>query len=527
MNSKIHELSDTLRAYGLSLSFNSFIKMMLSVKFAVKNSNGNETEAISIVRKQNMNLDHYIKDDTIYCKTYNLLKDIDVFELFKCIEQICPVRDIGLQTPPAIHDWFMNAIVKSDNNTVLIPEAEHYLYDLREIATENLQKNFTIGTSNEALEELLKLVYEKNPNVKVISLNIYNDIELSEKFDIITSIPDFGGRNMVEEGKNICRKLDFVATENLLKMLSPVGKLLIVLPARITFEGGKTLILRSYIEKNYGITEIRELPVGIFTRTGIRTYYFEFSASKTENTLISTYESIMDKATDELKVCCTSSRMVTREELCEQQDWQIRRLLSSESELLQSFYNSPINKVKLKEVAEIFRGKAVNSKTDDGNIAVINISNISETGIDYENLETFEEEERKVKRYELQDGDVLLTCRGTTIKTATFERQNRICIPSVSLVVIRPKKDLQSRFLEIFFQTPIGKAIFESISSGTTAIQIKHTDIMEITIPLPPPERQNEIVKFYENEKEIYLSSIKAAEDRWNESQNDFLNKIY
>lgn len=527
MNSKIYELSNTLRTYGLSLGFNSFIKIMLSVKSAVKNSNGNETEALSIVRKQNMNLEHYIKDDTIYSKTYNLLKDIDVFDFFKCIEQICTVQDIGLQTPPAIHNWFIKAILESDNDTVLITEAEHYLYDFRETASTNPQKIFTIGTCNKVLEELLKLVYEKNPNVKIIQLNIYNGVELSEKFDIIVSVPAFGGRNMVEEGKNICRELDSVATENLLKMLSPVGRLLIVLPARITFGSGKTILLRSYIEQNYGINEIRELPTGIFSRTGIRTYYFEFSANKTENTIISTYESVADKATGELKVHCASSRNVTKKELCEQQDWQIQRFLSSESELLQSFYNSPINKVKLKEVAEIFRGKAVNSKTDNGNISVINISNISEMGIDYVNLETFEEEERKVKRYELQDGDVLLTCRGTTIKTATFEKQNRICIPSVSLVVIRPKKDLQSRFLEIFFQTPIGKAIFESISSGTTAIQIKHTDIMEITIPLPPLGRQNEIVDFYKSEKEIYLNSIKAAEDRWNESQNDFLNKIY
>lgn len=46
----------------------------------------------------------------------------------------------------------------------------------------------------------------------------------------------------------------------------------------------------------------------------------------------------------------------------------------------------------------IFRGKAVNEKAKSGNVAVVNISNISETGIDHENLNQIEEE-RKVSRY--------------------------------------------------------------------------------------------------------------------------------
>ena len=63
----------------------------------------------------------------------------------------------------------------------------------------------------------------------------------------------------------------------------------------------------------------------------------------------------------------------------------------------------------------MFRGKAITEKAEGGNVSVVNISNISDIGIDYANLETINEEARKVARYLLQDGDVLITTKGFSI----------------------------------------------------------------------------------------------------------------
>lgn len=56
----------------------------------------------------------------------------------------------------------------------------------------------------------------------------------------------------------------------------------------------------------------------------------------------------------------------------------------------------------------MFRGKAITEKAEGGNVSVVNISNISDIGIDYANLETINEEARKVARY-LRD--VLITTK--------------------------------------------------------------------------------------------------------------------
>ena len=61
-------------------------------------------------------------------------------------------------------------------------------------------------------------------------------------------------------------------------------------------------------------------------------------------------------------------------------------------------------------MAEVFRGKAITEKAEGGNVSVVNISNISDIGID--NLETINEEARKVARY-LRD--VLITTKWFSI----------------------------------------------------------------------------------------------------------------
>lgn len=64
------------------------------------------------------------------------------------------------------------------------------------------------------------------------------------------------------------------------------------------------------------------------------------------------------------------------------------------------------------DVAEVFRSKAITEKAEGGNVLVFNISNISDIGIDYANLETINEEARKVARY-LRD--VLITTKWFSI----------------------------------------------------------------------------------------------------------------
>lgn len=134
--------------------------------------------------------------------------------------------------------------------------------------------------------------------------------------------------------------------------------------------------------------------------------------------------------------------------------------------------------------------------------------------IDYLTMDTIAEEEHKVKRYQLEPGDVVLSCRGTAIKSAEFQLDNKVVIASANLIVIRPKGMAMGKYIKIFLEIPVGIAMIKSFQRGTTIMNINHSDIAEMEIPLLTMEEQQEIINQYENEFSIYKQAISQAENR-------------
>lgn len=201
--------------------------------------------------------------------------------------------------------------------------------------------------------------------------------------------------------------------------------------------------------------------------------------------------------------------------------------MAEDDENIQKFKNSNLEKVKLKEVAEVFRGKSILKKdTAPGSISVLNISNIEDGEIKYTDMDTIEEDERKIKRYELFRGDVVLSCRGTAIKSAVFESQDNTIIASANLIVIRPKERLLGEYIKIFLESPIGLAIIKSFQRGTTIMNINHSDIMEMEIPIISFGEQEEMIKEYHNELSIYQKAIREAETRWTNIKDKLYHKL-
>ena len=100
--------------------------------------------------------------------------------------------------------------------------------------------------------------------------------------------------------------------------------------------------------------------------------------------------------------------------------------------------------VRLGDVVDQFKGKAVPAKAEPGEFAVINLSDMTPNGIAYDDLKTFSEERRKLLRFLLEDGDVLIASKGTVQKVAVFENQGkREVVASSNITVLRPKEKLR------------------------------------------------------------------------------------
>ena len=402
---------------------------------------------------------------------------------------------------------------------VLIPEAEKFSPCLERLVEAHGDSHFMLTTMDNFYYKILNEMFSDNEMVDVKQTSIYEYEFTSEKFDLILDVPIFGVRDKADEQSTfICREYDMIAAENLALHLKSEGILSIVLPAKITFGGGRVKELREFLQSMYCIKEIAELPSGIFENTAVKAYLLTITTGRTDEVTIKRYvTNTKNPRKDGIgRLVVQDDTFVLEDELTDMGDWNVDRIFESQDEYWIRFQESNVKKQELGTVASIFRGKAVSHKDPTGNIGVVNISNIGEYEIDYSSLDHLEEEERKVTNYLLKDGDLLIPARGTAIRVAIFKEQTYPCIASSNVIVIRAiDESLSTTYLKLFFDSPLGRKMLITRQQGTAVMNISYKELNNIEIPLPSVEEQKQIADTYTREFEVYKKAIQEAESRW------------
>jgi type I restriction enzyme M protein len=411
---------------------------------------------------------------------------------------------------------------KLDADEVLIAEGEKFIPNLKRLVDEHPGCSFTITTENTISHQVINRIFAGYENVEILNASIYQYGFTNKRYDLIFSVPNFGTRNLVEDENFMCRDQDAVALENLLLHTTGGGELVITMPARITYAQGKNGELRRFVQQTYRVKEIAELPEGTFEGTGIKTYLIDVVNTKPgdDDVIVRRYkaENRKNRRDTAGELIIEEETFVMSDELEELGDWNINKIFSQQDEEWVKFQESSVRRMALGDIAEIFRGKSVAKKDPTGSIGVVNISNIGEYDISYDSLDHLDEEERKVTNYLLKEGDVLIPARGTAIRTAIFHDQSYPCIASSNVIVIRPEpKMLNSTYLKIFLDSPLGEKMISGVQQGITIINISYKDLKVLEIPLPSIEEQQQKADEYINELTIYKDTVAAAEKRWNE----------
>lgn len=456
----------------------------------------------------------------------------DFYDIYAALEEIDLIQftlDIykndrmGMVISPYYLTTYINDKVRTINpKNILIPEAEKHLSGLKEFVDEFKERPITLTTQYNLMNKFLKFAFQDYTNVNVVFESIYTECLSDMKYEYIYTFPMLGYKPDELGQAFMTKESDGIAMENMLTHLAENGTLDIIVPAKITFAAQGFEKLRSFIAEHYNVKNILILPEGTFRpSTAIKTYFFSITNRDIERIEVGTLELEKDRFVPK------GLKTITKQEFLSHEDWRIEFLLSDDDANIQKFKSSNLEKVKLKEVTEVFRGKSILKKdTTAGSISILNISNIDNGEIDYSIMDTIEEDERKIKRYELEDGDVVLSCRGTAIKTAVFKKQNKIIIASANLIVIRPKGKILGDYIKIFFESPIGMAIIKSFQRGTTIMNINHSDIMEMEIPVLELTKQHEMINQYYEELMSYKDKIREAEIKWNSVKDQIYNEF-
>lgn len=528
-NKTLLDCVNILKGYGFR-NRHSIIELLLRVFWTKKSINKQEVNpdiVYKTMRDVSSSLPRFPGDEDLFFSIYKILSTINNHDILSFSFLANNGREPFV--PDVLVEKFSNYITPS-TKTVLVTECEQYSAALFDFIKTNPNIKFTLITQDVVTAELFTIAYSRFENVRLIPADIYSYGFINERFDLIFCIPVIGGRILIDGEDFISREPELIAVQNLLYHITLDGTLVIILPAKITFSGDSTASLRNYIETNYKIKEISAMPTGLFAPySSTRTYLFVFSNGLTEDVVLKQYisENPISRISPCKKLVLEKELLLFSDEFINLNGWNIDMAFYEEDEDIRAFSFSSIKKMRLKDVATVFRGKAVNVKSETGNIAIINISNITDTGIEYKNLDKIEDEKRKVSRYILEDGDVLVTARGTTIKTAVFKNQPMICIPSVNINVIRPNDMLRGAYLKLFLASPVGVKMLRSLQRGTVVVNINYKDITELEVPVPPLAVQDALISEYHAGLELYTATIAAAEECWQNIQQNIQSKLF
>ena len=510
-----------LRGFITEFSFSGFLILIKKVREEVKlqklEENPENLFKIMTEISHDLGLESYTVDLNTLETLYNMFEEQGEYSWEDIVTFYNDSIESEIKVPNAIVDEMVKKTFSSGNN-VLIAEAEKFSSSLVKLINSNTHLNFTLVTEDQIFFKLLKIVFNRFSNVKIFFNNIYDYDFIQGQFDIILAIPDFQTSKKVKDNSRyFSTEFAAVALENLLLRLTESGRLSIVLPRRISVGTTKTSKLREYVQSNFGLVEIVDLPSGTFKNSSVMTCLLTISSEQTQEISIKKVQLVEESGKSFLKE--KQSMVIEINELIEQGNWTLDRIFHSKNTEWIKFIESEVKKEELGNVTTIFRGKSIVKKGDNGNIGVINISDIGNYEVNYSKLKYIEGEERKVASYLLKNDDLLVTARGTEYRTALFEEQPFPIIASSNIIVIRANDErLSTTFLKIFLDSSVGRNVILSTQQGGNLLNINYKELAKILIPLPTIEDQMKITKKYRREYDLYKSTILAAEKRWDKT---------
>lgn len=415
----------------------------------------------------------------------------------------------------SIVEKYIDDSVKS----VIIPDGENFIDNLDQLVSSHSNTKFTVCFKNDKIYNSALEIKEYS-NIEICRATL--PLNLNSSYDLALSIPPFGMKGDYKAKGFSSNDSSCAFAEDLLNNINSNGKVIFIAPQGITFNE-QTQSFRTNILNNYKLKTVSLFPNKLFALTNIQTVLFEIENGITTDIKLNEYELKNNNLTEINQIT------VSKEDVEKQGSLLIHPFLTQQDDIMKKYNSSSCEKKMLEDVVkDLFRGKSDIKYTEDaGNIKVINIADVKESYVDFNNLRSIYEDERKNLRYELQNGDILLTSRGTDIRTAVFEKpDNQMYVAAAGLIVIRPTDISMSKYLQMFFSSEVGTKMLDSCKKGTTIINIVPADIKKLLIPILPAEK---IIKLTEKHQEVMNKMEKAKQEaeKLINAQKQNINKFY
>lgn len=176
-----------------------------------------------------------------------------------------------------------------------------------------------------------------------------------------------------------------------------------------------------------------------------------------------------------------------------------------------------IKMFQLEKAAHFFRGYNVgtkNKETTTGKYKIIQLADVQDGKLLLDQVKNYDiDNNARVDMYKLKKNDVILSIRGTVLKTAIISENIDDLLLSQNFIGIRCNDQLHPEYLKAYLESPLGKYLLMNRMSGTSIPTLSRKDIETLSIPKLSIEKQKEIMDQYNHTKNNMEEEIERLQN--------------
>ncbi len=175
--------------------------------------------------------------------------------------------------------------------------------------------------------------------------------------------------------------------------------------------------------------------------------------------------------------------------------------------------------LRLGDIARLFAGASTsrNDNAEGISFPVVGVRHLDDglvTPTSELDMMSFPSEARALP-FQLQEGDVLITGRGTVLKFGMVGSESAGAIASGNIIIVRPTPPVRGEVLFAILSSEGFRPKIELLQRGaTTLLSLSPRDLAKLEITLPSIEEQNLISEFVRASLATYSAAIHAATAR-------------
>ncbi|PES34151.1 N-6 DNA methylase [Bacillus thuringiensis] len=344
--------------------------------------------------------------------------------------------------------------------------------------------------------------------------------------------------------------------------LKESGKAAMIVPHGVLFRGAADQGIREALIHEDLIEAVIALPSSLFLGTGIPVVILLLNKNKDEqkrgkvqfilaednygstrtqkylrtediNNIISLYEEFQNNDVD--------SRIVNMDEIKEENyvlnpkvyfpQYELSTLIGTVIVNKNEYENSVEDKVKLGDIAKVFRGVNLPSKSaikanEGKGYKVIQLKDIEDGKIQFNKLDRLPVQ--NIERYTVQSGDIIISSRGTALKIAVVPDNVEEVVLSNMFIGIRllNKEEYNPHYIKAFLESPIGLYFLEAYQKGSVMRVITAKDVEVIELPKKDIQEQNLLVKEINATEQEYKMLLEKAERLYKDGYINIYEKM-